>query len=252
MIFAEPPPSRYDLHLRVLGFPVRVHPFFWLVSALLGIGPEEEPELGAVLVWVVCVFVSILLHELGHALAMRALGRDARIVLYGFGGLTISSHLPWANRTRLSAPWDQVLISLAGPGAGFLAVALLWLILRLVGTPLVFALGGPLGFGWYFEGIDNPRLEMLLGDLVFINFFWGLVNLVPVHPLDGGKVLHALLVHFQGPRAVRQVHLISAVVAALVAVLALVRLKSLFVALLFGLLAAYHFRSYQDPWSWRT
>ena len=65
MLFAEPPPSQGDLRFRFFGFPARIHPFFWLVTVLLGArGDVSAVDL---LVWVVVVFVSILVHELGHA-----------------------------------------------------------------------------------------------------------------------------------------------------------------------------------------
>ena len=83
-------PTAYDLRFRLLGVPVRIHPLFWLVACLLG-GPWLEGRWGAgyLLLWVACVFVSILVHELGHVLAGRAFGARGHILLYSFGGLAI-------------------------------------------------------------------------------------------------------------------------------------------------------------------
>ena len=59
----------YDLRFRLLGIPVRIHPMFWLIMALLG---WENRNLGAVLLWVACALVSILVHEFGHGLMSKA------------------------------------------------------------------------------------------------------------------------------------------------------------------------------------
>ncbi|HEX5472325.1 MAG TPA: hypothetical protein VFW73_10580, partial [Lacipirellulaceae bacterium] len=73
MLIGEPPPTQVDLHFRLLGFPVRVHPFFWITTLLLGMGggPADPVQ---TLVWVAVVFVSILFHELGHATLQRTFG----------------------------------------------------------------------------------------------------------------------------------------------------------------------------------
>jgi stage IV sporulation protein FB len=102
-VLAEPERTAYDLRFRFLGFPVRVHPYFWLLTilingdSLLRIGPEY------LLMWVVVVFVSILIHELGHALAFRRYGADAEIILYAFGGLAVS-YQTVSGRWRRSRP----------------------------------------------------------------------------------------------------------------------------------------------------
>ena len=94
MILAEPSPSQGDLHFTLLGFPVRIHPLFWLVGAVLG-SCAGEPVL--VLMWVVAMVLCILLHELGHAVVMQAYGYRPSIVLYSFGGLAIPHPGPTAS-----------------------------------------------------------------------------------------------------------------------------------------------------------
>jgi hypothetical protein len=70
---------------------VRIHPAFWLIAAILGFDAEQFDAV-ELLVWVIVVLVSILVHELGHALAVRRSGWVSRIILYHFGGLaTIES-----------------------------------------------------------------------------------------------------------------------------------------------------------------
>ena len=104
-----PPTTEFDLRFRLLGIPVRVHPFFWIVAALLG---WTRGDFVAILIWVACVFVSILVHEFGHGLAARALVRQNPVViLHAMGGLCVYE----SDNRR---PWRRVAILLAGPGAG--------------------------------------------------------------------------------------------------------------------------------------
>ena len=110
VLLNEPSPSQGDLHFSLLNIPVRVHPMFWLMGLILGSGGSRG--LQPVVLWVVAVFVSVLVHEMGHALVIRALGVQPWITLYGMGGLT--SHQ--GGRFR---PQTQILVSLAGPAAGF-------------------------------------------------------------------------------------------------------------------------------------
>lgn len=97
--------------LRVLGVPVRVEPLFFLVAVLLGWGLERD--LPALAAWVAVVFVSVLWHELGHALALRAFGHRPRIELHGFGGAT------WAEDTAPTTRARRLVTSVADPAAGF-------------------------------------------------------------------------------------------------------------------------------------
>ncbi|MBX9581317.1 MAG: hypothetical protein K2X87_13490, partial [Gemmataceae bacterium] len=111
-MLVEPDRTPYDLNFRLFGFPVRVHPLFWVVTVLFGSSALRDFGPEYLLVWVVVVFVSILVHELGHAFAFRAFGTDAAVVLYGFGGLAV----PWGG---VAGRWRRVAVSLAGPAAGF-------------------------------------------------------------------------------------------------------------------------------------
>jgi len=183
---------------RLLGFPIRVDTSAWLVFGIVvlsraGLGPEGLVD-GLVRAGV--LLVSILVHELGHALAARRLGLGpVGILLHGFGGLTASSRPP--------TPRQGLLMTAAGPGAGLLLAAL-----SLAGL-LLPGVGGTGG--------------AVLGEFLGINLFWSLFNLVPLHPLDGGMLLlHGLLALGVGPertaRAVRWVSLSSAVVVGLWAV----------------------------------
>ena len=94
-------------HFRIFGIPVRVEPFFVVVGLLFGI--RLEP-LWVVFAFAVIVFVSVLVHELGHALTYRLLGQRSAIVLHGFGGFTVPTG---GGRRALSKP-KSILRSLSG------------------------------------------------------------------------------------------------------------------------------------------
>ena len=78
-----PPPTRFDLRFSITGIPVRVHPLFWVIALLFG---SSSNSIIGLLTWIVAIFVCILIHELGHAFAMRRYGQDSQIVLHLGGG----------------------------------------------------------------------------------------------------------------------------------------------------------------------
>lgn len=170
MFLAEPPETPYDLRWRMLGVSIRVHPFFWLASLLLGWPAYSRlgGNLGYLAVWVGCVFVSILWHEFGHVLMGWLFGSKGHIVLYSFGGLAIGSN-------QLSRRWQRILVLLAGPGAQFLLLG------GLIG--LLFVLPAE-----QRRNAWGPYGQEAFNDLFQINLFWPILNLLPVFPLDGGQV----------------------------------------------------------------
>ncbi len=121
--------TQFDLKFRLLDVPVRIHPLFWAVSAILG---WRENNLPVVLLWVLCVFVSILVHEYGHALMSRAFGCSPSIVLWSMGGLCYS-------QGERQTPKERLAVVLAGPGAGFVLLGAVILV-----TTLLFRIS-PLG-----------------------------------------------------------------------------------------------------------
>lgn len=163
---------------RLLGFGVRIDPWFVAVAALLGW--TAEATWGRIAVWVGVVLVSVLVHELGHALAARARGASPiAIDLYAFGGLT--RFTPAGPMGRL----ESAAVSLAGPGAG--------MVLGGVAAAAVAVFGYP----------DAALGEYALRVTVWVNIGWGLVNLLPVLPLDGGHVLMSVLPGDAAQRHVR-------------------------------------------------
>jgi stage IV sporulation protein FB len=229
---------------------VRIHPLFWLVSLLLGLPRDggagaggPSPALG-VIIWMLALLVSILVHEMGHAFAIRYFGWQPRVVLYSLGGLalwdTSESSYSYDYNPHQDNPWTKILIAAAGPAAGFVLAALVIALCYATRHPVDFSLGGALGFGWQVEGFENFKAEMLIHYLVFINIFWGLVNLLPVFPLDGGQISRELFTLSNRYEGVARSLILSAIVGGVVAVLALVRLgfrDGFFAAVMFGYLA---------------
>ena len=218
MILSEPSPSQGDLHFELLGFPVRIHPLFWLVGFFLGY-PLRDPIL--VVLWVVAMLLCILLHELGHALVMRAYGYGASIVLYSFGGLAIPH--PGRYGARRPGPWGDMLIAFAGPASGFVLAAVLTLGLHYLG-------GYPVDIfrsSWHdvvpVVGLPNKNLFYFVYFILEISVLWGLINLLPIYPLDGGLISQQVFVLTSPRDAVRQSLLLSVIVGGSVAAILLMQ-----------------------------
>jgi stage IV sporulation protein FB len=250
---AEPPPTDYDLHFRVAGVPVRVHPLFWLITILLGAsGSGAKQSLLPVLLWVVAVFVSILVHELGHVAAFRRYGVSSHVVLYSFGGLAVpDSEIGWSGGRRgiRRGPAGDALIAFAGPLAGFVFAALIVGIVALAGYHIEFSSG--LIEQLSFEvGPDRPipsaKLYILVEYLLFVNIVWGIVNLLPVYPLDGGHIARAALTSANPSEGMRQSLMLSILVAGGIALVAAVKWQQLFMALMFGYLAYMSYMALQQ------
>ena len=85
LTLGEPARTPYDLQFSIFNFPVRISALFWLVGLITGQGSAQE-GVRFLLVWIAALFVSILIHELGHTFAFRYFGISSHIVLYHFGG----------------------------------------------------------------------------------------------------------------------------------------------------------------------
>jgi stage IV sporulation protein FB len=156
--------------VRILGIPVRIEPSFLLIAVMVG---AMGGTVMGMITWIVVIFLAVLVHEMGHALVMRAYGFEPYIVLHGFGGL--AGREGSFGRTSI---WREVAISLAGPGAGFLLAVPAALALLFVPAPVLGGLGN--------------LLEVLLRVTIFLS----ILNLIPMMPLDGGNVARLLLLRF--------------------------------------------------------
>jgi stage IV sporulation protein FB len=240
-LFQPPSPTRYDLRFTLLGIPVRVHPLFWLMAIIFG---YVSGDLLQLLIWVVVVFVSILIHEMGHALTMRYYGLSAEVVLYLGGGLAVSRP-DW--RSRRSSDQltmiQHILVSLAGPVAGFILAVLVMIGVIVGGGTLFYT---PL-FG-VFPSVTaylpnaSGLVYSVVAALLWVNIFWGMINLVPVQPLDGGNIARYYLITVDPLDGERKALWISVVAGAIAAIAGYLGLHSTYMALLFGFLA---FQSYE-------
>jgi len=251
VLIAEPPQTPWDVHFSVLGFPVRIHPLFWLVGLLLGFSGGKDAGIH-LLIWFVAFFCSILIHELGHALMIRRFGRPAHIVLYAMGGLAIEGRpsagfgSPWSFdsytgfQPRQRTPAEQILISAAGPGIQFLLLGLIIAILKATGGTVkletdefppyfIPQLGGNLG--------QNPNMGMLVALLLHINLWWPIINLLPVLPLDGGQIAMQVLTQHDPWSGTQRALWLSVIVGGAMAVFALITMRQPLTMMLFASLA---------------
>lgn len=211
-----PQSSPWDLNFRLLGIPIRITPFFWVISAALGWGDGDMQQ---VAIWVGCVFVSIIVHEMGHALTNRAFGRHPAILLHGMGGLCFADGPPISR-------WKRLLVIFDGPLAGFLLFGLAFLILR-------------------SDRVQDPTLRDALKQLETINLIWSLVNLVPIWPLDGGQITGVVLQGIARRRGQELTHGISLVISALLAIWLYQRNGSVYNILLLSVFAMNNFQMLQ-------
>jgi Zn-dependent protease len=164
---------------RVRGIQLSLHSTFPLLLAYVawqGWRPDEDGSGGGWLgvgfnvVLVLCFFVCVVLHELGHCLTARRFGIGTRgILLSPIGGMADMEAIP-------RQPSREILMTLAGPAVNFVIALMLWLFVRHLPdeTPL-YSVGG------------------LLYELCGWNFAMGCFNLLPAFPMDGGRILRAVL-----------------------------------------------------------
>jgi Zn-dependent protease len=146
------------------GIPVRLHASFWILVAFL-LAPELiAGNMAGVVVGslgIICLFGSVVAHEFGHALMAKRFGiGTSSITLYPFGGIAALTDAPMSSKAELY-------IALAGPAVN-VALCFLLLPFHVVGIPLV-------------------------AELIVLNLILGIFNLVPAFPMDGGRVLRAVL-----------------------------------------------------------
>ena len=186
---------------------VTVRGSFLLMAAVLGLIGRQD--LMSVVAWVAIVFVSILVHELGHALTARTMGAAVEIELNGVGGLT-----RWSVPASEFGPGRRALVAAAGSAVGVIFGGLVWLVAS--------------QFGPY-----SGMTRFVISNLIFINVFWGLINWVPIRPLDGGHLLQALLEKFAPQRAETIARVIFTVTAGLALAWA-ISTRRIFIAVLAG------------------
>lgn len=198
--------TRGSISFTFFGVPTVIHPSSWLVLLVLGSGVGQIMTLTPILIFTLIGMISLLAHEYGHAFTGLALGGGpCKVEIASMGGVTIYSYPPPTRLRRFAT-------TLAGPAATFLLAVLGSLVMSVhLGVPaaktLVFALTDPLPFNmpqdlleWsYLPIIDSIRaghigkFGIMCYQLLFsVSVWWGLFNLMPIFPLDGGKLLYHL------------------------------------------------------------
>ena len=183
-----------EIQFRLFGIPIHVSAFFLLSAVVLGrMGSSDSPvQLAA---WIVVMFVGVLLHELGHALTAQAFGQEPAVSLHGFGGVTV-----WQPRGGLG-PGRRAVITLAGPMVGIV-----------IGLPALVA------------GALIPKGTLtreILGYVTTVNLGWAMLNLLPMLPLDGGRIVASLLEMAFGKGSLRAAYIVSIGVAVVIGLLML-------------------------------
>ena len=174
------------IRFSLFGIPVEIQPFFWISLVILGgaAGADTAAEIFEIGLFVLAGFISILIHELGHALTARSFGAASRITLQAFGGYAAYAG---AGLSR----WQSFLVTAAGP-----------------------AIQIALGVAVFFLLRSHPDLSdhgaYFLSELWSISLFWAILNLLPVLPLDGGQMLNAAL----GPARIKITLWVTILVAA--------------------------------------
>jgi Zn-dependent protease len=168
---------RWSINLfRVFGIRLAVHFTFLLLLAYVaweGWTDSGWLGLGFSVVFILLLFTCIVLHELGHSLTARHFGVGvSRILLLPIGGMAEFESIP-------REPRRELLITLAGPAVNFAFVAILWPFLTVPA-------------GW-----RGGEIPLTWGGLLFgvwlVNLVMGCFNLIPVFPMDGGRILRSLL-----------------------------------------------------------
>ncbi|WP_442509579.1 site-2 protease family protein [Novipirellula sp. SH528] len=267
----DPPVSDYDIHFELFGFKVRIAWSFWVGALIFGFylvrgvnvmfinsgdgGPGQLPLL---VLWSLCMLVSILIHELGHAFAFRQFGIQSSIVLYHFGGLAIPTSSFGMGRSAGALSEKQNLwVALAGPLAQIVSAFLLVGGLKVAGFRVealaIIDSVVPLGLAkipGVMDGdpITSHGLYAIVLFYIFPSVLWALLNLVPVWPLDGGRIMNSLVLINGGHR--EQALWVSVISAGLLTLYAFKNHQT-FMGILFLSLAFSNYQMLQQTGRWR-
>ncbi len=179
------------INFKLGDIPVQIQPWFFLTAAL--IGPRD---LSGLVLWVPIVFVGVLAHELGHAWAIKRLGLSPAIQLFGFGGLT-----SWYGGGQVT-PMQRAVVSFAGPAVGI-------------------TIGGAAVIITNILHPTSPMVMQVLQYVLWVNLGWGVLNLLPILPLDGGNIATSFAEMAFGPAGRRTARILSIAACVVLGLLAL-------------------------------
>jgi stage IV sporulation protein FB len=207
------------LSFNLFGIPVRVQPWFWITLALIGggLGANDALSMLLVVMFMLAGFVSVLVHELGHALTVRKFGLPAAITLIAFGGFA-SYPAGILNRKQ------SFMVTAAGPA-------------------LQLALGVLIAVIRFFADIPSESLlNSFTFYLVIVSIAWAVLNCLPIYPMDGGQMLAAVL----GPKRERYVYLTGAVCAVTIGLVVYTQFSSFLLPIFMAYFAWKNWQSFQQ------
>ena len=175
----------------IFGIPVTVELWFWATMAFVGgaLQANTAERLFEVILFVMAGFISILIHELGHALTIRKFGLPTQITLSTFGGYA-------THPAGILSRKQSFLVTAAGPAIQIIFGALVWFISNQMTYP-------------------SQQIYYFINILWIISLIWAIFNCLPIFPLDGGQMLASIL----GPRRAKVLHITGIVCAVIVGLL---------------------------------
>ncbi len=181
-----------------------------------GLHASNSSDILLVLVFVFAGFLSIMIHELGHALTIQRYGLPAAITLQAFGGY---ASFPVGKLDRK----QSFVVTAAGPALQFVFGVLLIILAPNLSIP------------------EGSLFLPFLRDLIWVSIAWSILNCLPVYPMDGGQMMAAIL----GPMKQHYVHLISSIVAVAVGIAGYLYLGTILLPIFMALFAWQNWQSYQ-------
>ena len=173
-----------------------------------GLHAANSTDILLVLVFVFAGFLSIMIHELGHALTIRKYGLPAAITLQAFGGY---ASFPSGKLDRK----QSFVVTAAGPALQFAFGVLLIILAPNISIP------------------EGSLFLPFIRDLIWVSIAWSILNCLPVYPMDGGQMMAAIL----GPNKQHYVHLISSIVAVAVGIAGYLYLGTILLPIFMALFA---------------
>ena len=162
---------------RIFGSEIRVHMTFFLLLLWIGVAHYQQGGAAAALdgvLFIIALFACVVAHEFGHALTARRYGiKTPDITLLPIGGVARLERMP-------EKPGQEIAVALAGPAVNIV-----------IAIVLILFLGAQADLQ-ALESLENPALSFV-ARLASVNLFIAIFNLIPAFPMDGGRVLRAIL-----------------------------------------------------------
>lgn len=158
------------MNFTLFRFPIKIEGTFLLILLIFLNYDLSAGNYTSFLLKAAGILISFLFHEMGHALMFRKYGIESKMVFHGFGGVCIPQN------SRPVTHWNDILITLAGPFMNFVMAGISFLVLK-SGMPIA----------------AEAEAEIFFNFFLFINLLWGIFNLIPLLPMDGGMALQSFM-----------------------------------------------------------